>query len=147
MNERLKHADNVIFGENLEQISIWRNEQKAKVEPTQQEIVAIVEIFNECATTKLEKLQVHQVNCEELIQQGNTALVLTILDEHLLASNSHDRLLTGQIHDYKDGTGMLVSEVLFQRFNTSIEDCQSRIDSFNEKMEKNWKVKLLIDLS
>ena len=89
----------------------------------------------------------HQAVFEELIQQGNTALVLTILDEHLLSSKSHDRLLTGQIHDYKDGTGMLVSEVLFQRFNTSIEDCQSRIDSFNEKMERNWKVKLLTDLS
>ena len=44
-NEELKHADNVIFGENLEHIAFWRNEQKVKVKPTQQEIVAIVEIF------------------------------------------------------------------------------------------------------
>ena len=58
-----------------------------------------------------------------------------------------DTLLTGQIQDYKDGEGMLVNEVLFQRINTSIEACQSRIDSFNEKMEGKWKVKLLTNLS
>ena len=58
-----------------------------------------------------------------------------------------DTLLTGQIQDYKDGEGMLVNEVLFQRINTSIEACQSRLDSFNTKMEGNWKVKLLTDLS
>jgi len=42
---------------------------------------------------------------------------------------------------------MLVSEVLFRRINNSIEACQSRIDSFKKKMEGNWKIKLLIDLS
>ena len=42
---------------------------------------------------------------------------------------------------------MLVNEVLFQRINTSIEACQSRIDSFNKKMSGKWKIKLLIDLS
>ena len=42
---------------------------------------------------------------------------------------------------------MLASEVLFRRINTSIEACQSRIDSFNKKMEGNWKIQLLIDLS
>jgi len=42
---------------------------------------------------------------------------------------------------------MLLNEVLFQSINTSIEACQSRIDSFNTKMEGNWKVWLLTDLS
>ena len=42
---------------------------------------------------------------------------------------------------------MLVNEVLFQRINTSIEACQSRIDSFTKKREGNWKVKLLTYLS
>ena len=57
-NLELKHSDNEIFGDNLEQIADWRNEQKEnQLVIAQQQIVAIVENFYECATTKLGKLQ------------------------------------------------------------------------------------------
>ena len=57
MEQELKHSEAAIFGEFLEQIDDWRNEQKNKVVIAQQEIVKIVENFYECATTKLGKLQ------------------------------------------------------------------------------------------
>ena len=80
----------------------------------QQQIIAIVENFFACATTKLQKLQHYHAVFVELLEQGDTASVLTTIGEHL-AANSPDGIFTGQIKDYKDGEGMLASEELFRR--------------------------------